>query len=127
MIRQIPNTVNIRINRLFSNKNVFYENDRIYDEALEKNGFKQRLEYVDILRDNFEICNNENSDNSKVNNNNNNNSSSSTVIGETNNWLNNTSDRNNNDSNCRNKKNKHRKRNVIWFNHYIFVNYPLLI
>ena len=36
--------------------------------------------------------------------------------GETNNSLNNTSDRNSNDSCCRNNKTKHRKKNVIWFN-----------
>ena len=55
IIRQIPNAVNIRINRLSSNKKIFYENNRIYDEDLGKSGFKQRLEYLEILKDNFEI------------------------------------------------------------------------
>ena len=101
IIRQIPNAVNIRINRLSSNKKISYENNRIYDEGLEKSGIKQRLEYQEILKDNFVTCNNENSDNINVNKNNNNNNR--TVNGETNNRLNNTSGRDNNDSSCKNK------------------------
>ena len=52
-------------------------------------GFKQRLEYREILKDNFEICNNENNDNNNVNNNNNSNCNWRIVNGETNNMLNN--------------------------------------
>ena len=77
------------------------------------NGFKQRLEYLEILKDNFETCNNENNDSKNINNNNDDNR---TVNGETNNRLNDTSDRNNNDSSCRNNKTKNRNRKVIWFN-----------
>ena len=40
IIRQIPNAVNIRINRLSSYKKIFYKNNRIYDEALEKRNTK---------------------------------------------------------------------------------------
>ena len=63
IIKQIPNAVDIRINKLSSNKKIFYENNRIYDEALEKSGFKQRLEYLEVLKDKFETCNNENNGN----------------------------------------------------------------
>ena len=51
IIRQIPNAVDIRINRLSSYKKIFYEYNRIYDEAFEKSGFKQRLEYLEILKE----------------------------------------------------------------------------
>ena len=74
--------------------------DRICDEAQEKSGFKQRLESMEIFKDNFEFCNNENNDNDNFNNNSNsknnnnndndNNSIYRTVNGETNNRLNNT-------------------------------------
>ena len=66
IIRQIPNAVNIRMNRLSSNKKN-YENNGIYDETIEKSGFKQRLQYVEILKDNFETCNNENNGYNNVN------------------------------------------------------------
>ena len=50
-----------------------------------KNGFKQRLEYLEILKDNFETCNNENNDSNNINNDNNdnNNSNNRTVNDET--------------------------------------------
>ena len=125
IIRQIPNAVNIRINRLSSNKKIFYENNWIYDEVFERSGFKQRLEYLEILKDNFETCNNENNDNNNVKNNNNSNSNNSnrrTVNGVTNNRLNNTSERNNYDSNCRNQEKKY---NMVQLP--LFVNNLLLI
>ena len=58
----------------------------------------------EILSDSFETCTNEINDNNNVNTNNDYNSNRRTLNGETNNRLDNTSDRNNNDSICRNKK-----------------------
>ena len=74
----------------------------MYDEALEKSGFKQRLEYLEIPKDNFETWNYENNYNNNVNNDNSY-SKSRTVSGETNYRLNITGNRNNNDGSCRNK------------------------
>ena len=68
IIRQIPNAVNIRIYRLSSTKKIFHENNRMYDETVEKSGFKQRLEYLEIFQDNFETCNTENNNNNNSNN-----------------------------------------------------------
>ena len=101
IIKQIINPVNIEINRL-SSKKIFYEINRMYDEALEKSGFKQRLEYLEIPKDNFETWNYENNYNNNVNNDNSY-SKSRTVSGETNYRLNITGNRNNNDGSCRNK------------------------
>ena len=42
MYRLIPNAVNIRINWLSSNKNILYENDKVYGDALER---------VDLIKD----------------------------------------------------------------------------
>ena len=109
MIRQIPNVVNIRINRLSSNKKYFTKIIG-YMMRTKKSGFKQRLEYLEILKDNFETCNNENNNNNNVKNNNDNNSNKRTMNGETTNRLNTTSDMNNNDSNCRKKTQKNRKK-----------------
>ena len=46
-MKQIPNAVNQRINRLYSRKRKFQEIKRIYDEALKNNGFQSRLDHVD--------------------------------------------------------------------------------
>ena len=62
IIRQIPNAVNIRIKRLSSNKKSFMK-IRYMMRPFKKSGFKQRLEYLEILKDNFETCNHENNDN----------------------------------------------------------------
>ena len=48
----MPNAVNIKINRFSSNKNIVDENNRIYNEALEKIRFKQKLEYQEQLINN---------------------------------------------------------------------------
>ena len=45
IIKHILNAVNLRINRLFSNKKILEENKKIYNEAEEKSKFQQRLEY----------------------------------------------------------------------------------
>ena len=46
VLRQIPNTMNQRINRLFSCKRIFEESKSIYDDALKDNRFQDRLEYL---------------------------------------------------------------------------------
>ena len=46
LLKQIPNAVNQRINRLFSCKIIFEESKSIYSEALKNSGFQGRLEYV---------------------------------------------------------------------------------
>ena len=94
IIRQILIVVNIRNNRLTSNKEKNSENNRIYYKALKKES-KQRLEYLECLKDNVETCNHENNDNNSVKNKNINNCNSSrrNVNGATNTWLNNTSEK----------------------------------
>ena len=46
VLRQIPNVVNQRINRLLSCKKIFKENKSRYDDALKDNRFQSRLEYL---------------------------------------------------------------------------------
>ena len=46
VLRQIPNVVNQRINRLSSCKKIFEENKGRYDDALKDSGFQSRLEYL---------------------------------------------------------------------------------
>ena len=46
ILKQIPNAMNQRINRLSSCKKIFEESKRIYDEALKNSGFQGRLEYM---------------------------------------------------------------------------------
>ena len=45
-LRQIPNAVNQRINRLSSCKRIFEESKGIYDDAVKDSGFQDRLEYL---------------------------------------------------------------------------------
>ena len=46
VLRQIPNAVNQRINRLCSCKKIFEESKGRYDDALKDSGFQGRLEYL---------------------------------------------------------------------------------
>ena len=46
VLRQIPNAVNQRINKLSSCKKIFEENKSRYDDALKDSGFQGRLEYL---------------------------------------------------------------------------------
>ena len=46
VLRQTPNAVNQRINRLSSCKKIFEENKSRYDDALKDSGFQCRLEYL---------------------------------------------------------------------------------
>ena len=46
VLRQIPNAVNQRINKLSSCKKIFEENKSRYDDALKDSGFQDRLEYL---------------------------------------------------------------------------------
>ena len=54
IIKQIPKSVNIRINRISSDNKIFNENIRMYNEALEKSGYKHRLEYLEKIKDNID-------------------------------------------------------------------------
>ena len=46
VLRQIPNAVNQRINKLSSGRKIFKENKSRYDDALKDSGFQGRLEYL---------------------------------------------------------------------------------
>ena len=46
VLRQIPNAVNQRINKLSSGWKIFEENKSRYDDALKDSGFQGRLEYL---------------------------------------------------------------------------------
>ena len=49
VLRQIPNAVNQRINKLSSCKKIFEENKSRYDDALEDSVFQVRLEYLTLV------------------------------------------------------------------------------
>ena len=49
VLRQIPNAVNQRINRLSSCKKIFEESKGRYDDALKDSGFQGRLEYLTLV------------------------------------------------------------------------------
>ena len=51
----------------------------IYYEALEKSGFKQRLECLESLKDNYVTNNKEKNDSNNINDNNNNNSNNNSA------------------------------------------------
>ena len=104
IIKQIPRSINSRLNRNSSNIDIFNKYKPIYEKALNNSGYRNtKLEYVDKNR--------KNSDDDNSNNNNNNNSNS------------NNDDNNNKDKNesCKNnnniKKTYRRKRNrrILWF------------
>ena len=51
VLRQIPNAVNQRINKLSSGKKIFEENKSRYDDTLKDSGFQGRLEYLTPIRE----------------------------------------------------------------------------
>ena len=58
VLRQIPNAVNQRINKLSSCKKIFEENKSRYDDALKDSGFQGRLEYLTLVDLNLRVKNN---------------------------------------------------------------------
>ena len=53
LLKQIPNALNQRINRLSLCKRIFEESKSIYDEALKNSGFQGRLEYLNAVNSDF--------------------------------------------------------------------------
>ena len=91
LLKQIPNVMNQRINRLSSCKRIFEESKSIYDEALKNSGFQGRPEYVNPV--NFGSHGRSNSSRTRA----------LIKVGDTNN-------------NHSNRRGKNRNRKVIWFN-----------
>ena len=89
IIKQIPNTVNLGINRLSSFKNIFENNKKFYNET---SSFHQKLEYLDINEINTYEYNNRIHNNYRMN------------------------DMCNNHNHIRNNTYKNRQRKMIWFN-----------
>ena len=126
IIKQIPKSVNTRINRLSSDKKIFSENIKMYNEALENSGHKQGLEYLNNNETNIEYKNHNNNRNTyhyiRPHNNNNNDNRHRTASNEKNredrskDINNEKSTVNNNNRSNEEKKTKNRKRNVLWFN-----------
>ena len=58
VLRQIPNAVNQRINKLSSCKKIFEENKSRYDDALKNSGFQGRLVYLTAVDLNSRARNN---------------------------------------------------------------------
>ena len=58
VLRQIPNAVNQRINKLSSCKKIFEENKSRYDDALKDSGFQGRVEYLTLVDLNSRVKNN---------------------------------------------------------------------
>ena len=52
IIKQIPASVNLRINRLSSSKRIFENNKEQYNEAQHNSGFNKKLEFLDLNRAN---------------------------------------------------------------------------
>ena len=50
LLKQIPNAVKQRINRLSLCKRIHEESKSIYDEAFKNSGFQGRLEYVNLVK-----------------------------------------------------------------------------
>ena len=56
-IRPIPKSLNIRVNRLSSSKEIFENHKEIYNEALHNSGYKKALKNLETKRKHY---NNEN-------------------------------------------------------------------
>ena len=93
VLRQIPNAVNQRINRLSSGKKMFEENKSRYDDALKDSGFQGRLEYLTPVDLNSRARKNNSGGHTPL------------KVGET-----------VNNSSHGNKRGKNRNRKVVWFN-----------
>ena len=93
VLRQIPNAVNQRINKLSSCKKIFEENKSRYDDALKDSGFQGRLEYLTPVDLNSRVKNNNGGTRTLI------------KVGEI---LNNSSHEK--------RRGKNRNRKVVWFN-----------
>ena len=93
VLKQIPNAVIQRINKLSSGKKIFEENKSRYDYALKDSGFQGRLEYLTPVDLNSRARNN------------NGGTRTSLKVGEI---INNSSHGN--------RRGKNRNRKVVWFN-----------
>ena len=93
VLRQIPNAVNQRINKLSSGKKMFEENKSRYDDALKDSGFQGRLEYLTPVDLNSRARKNNGGTHTPL------------KVGET---INNSSHGN--------RRGKNRNRKVVWFN-----------
>ena len=59
IIKQIPNAINIKINRLSSSKNIFNNNNKeSYNEALYNSSYINELEYLDANKHHINRSNN---------------------------------------------------------------------
>ena len=47
IVKQIPNAIDIRINRLSSSKNIFNNHKEFYNEAIHNSGYKNELKYLE--------------------------------------------------------------------------------
>ena len=93
VLRQIPNTVNQRINKLSKCKKIFEENKSRYDDALKDSGFQVRLKYLTPVDLNSRVKNNNGGTHTLI------------KVGEI---INNSSHEK--------RRGKNRNRKVIWFN-----------
>ena len=50
IVKQIPNAINIRINRLSSSKNIFNNHKEFYNEAIHNSDYKNELKYLEANR-----------------------------------------------------------------------------
>ena len=50
IVKQIPNVINIRINRLSSSKNMFNNHKEFYNEAWHNSSYKNELKYLEVNR-----------------------------------------------------------------------------
>ena len=102
IVQQLPNAINIRINRLSSSKNIFNCHKEFYNEALHNSSYKNELKYLESNRHKKNRSDNiENNDHKNRGNN----------IGN-----NRTNDNINMDNKISKNINKNRRRNIFWFN-----------
>ena len=50
IVKQIPNAINIKINRLSSSKNIFNNHKEFYNGAIHNSGNKNELKYIETKR-----------------------------------------------------------------------------
>ena len=50
-VKQIPNAIDIRINRLSSSKNIFNNHKEFYNKVMYNCGYKNELRYLEVKRD----------------------------------------------------------------------------
>ena len=50
IVKQIPNAINIKVNRLSSSKNIFNNHKKFYNEPIYNSGYKNELKYLEANR-----------------------------------------------------------------------------